>query len=132
MRENEKKKWSSISLICQLVAQAFLNRLAAAFALDTAIEQTQTDTKREPHNCRDNAYEHKARKREPLRNQKRVAHGSITHLGNHTASHGHVRPPGGTPSAGDPGVTAKQHAALCVDPGSNIQLPVVRVQSRHT
>jgi hypothetical protein len=47
--------WSSISLICQLVADPFLNRLAATFALDTAIEQTQTDTKREPHNRRNNA-----------------------------------------------------------------------------
>jgi hypothetical protein len=40
---------------CQLAAEPFLNRLAAAFALDTAIEQTQTNTKREPHNRRNNA-----------------------------------------------------------------------------
>jgi hypothetical protein len=56
MWEEEKKQLcSSIRLICQLVAEPFLNRLAATFALDTAIEQTQTDTKREPHNRRDNA-----------------------------------------------------------------------------
>jgi hypothetical protein len=65
-------------------------------------------------------------------NQKRVAHGSITHRGNHIGSPGHARPPAGTPSAGDPGVTARRHAALYEDPGSNRQLPVVRLWSRHT
>ena len=49
--------WSPIS---QLAAEPFLNRLAAALALDTAIEQTQTDTNREPHNCRNDACQYKA------------------------------------------------------------------------
>lgn len=113
----------------QLAAEPFLNRLAAALALDTAIEQTQTDANREPHNRRNNACQYKTRKHEPTRNQTRVAHGSITHRGNHTVSLGHARPPGGTPSVGDPGATARRHVALCVDPGSNIQLPLVPVRS---
>ena len=50
MREEGKNRYEA-----QLAAEPFLNRLAAAFALDTAIEQTQTDAKREPHNRRDNA-----------------------------------------------------------------------------
>lgn len=47
----------------QLAAEPFFNGLAAAFALDTAIEQTKTNTKREPHNRRNNAYQYKAHKR---------------------------------------------------------------------
>jgi len=54
-RQSEKKKKTIMDLICQLAAQPFFNRLAATFALDTAIEQTQADTKREPHNRRNNA-----------------------------------------------------------------------------
>ena len=55
-RETKREKEKTImDLICKLAAQPFFNRLAAAFALDTAIEQTQTDTKREPHNRRNNA-----------------------------------------------------------------------------
>jgi hypothetical protein len=45
------------SLICKLAAKPFLNRLAATFALDAAIKQTQTDAKREPYNRRNNPEE---------------------------------------------------------------------------